>query len=235
MKIPVFLGILCMASSSLVSNIQAETLTYQDGFIRKEAESGTPLDSEKVGKSNLVWEATSNVVLAGESGLQVTDQGAFVGRVTLPKDFKVVTVEADVYPAVPGDQDSVKPWIGVGIGNAKLGIPNFGGLVLALRPEGVFSLLFNPSSNDAASSQSIALTNGHIKSWNPNGMNHLKLVYNKENNTVSAFANEDEVLVDELSLTEQNLTLVSEFAGFSGFGQSSEVKSIGGFHLSVSQ
>ncbi len=218
----------------LAGGLQAETLTFEDAFSRKDGGAGSPLDADNVGTSKAAWEATKNVVLAEGPGIEVTDQGAFVGHIALPDGVKKVTVEADIYPAIPDEPTNSKGWIGLGMGGADLGIPNFGGLLLLVYPNGTFSILFDPVTNDPSSAKAVVLKIGHITSWKPTGMNHLKLVYDKLSDTVSAFANEkEEVLASELSLKDGGHILETKFAGFSGFGQSSEVISVGGFALEV--
>jgi len=232
MKFPNSACVFCVGFLCLTGGLRAETLRLYDDFSSGDGAPGTPLDSKNVGASKVAWEATKNVVLAGGSGVEVTDQGAFVGRVAVPGQATNLTVEAGVYPSAPGEAGP-KAWIGVGIGAAKLGNPNFGGLLLLVYPEGIYSLIFSPIKDDPTSARAISLKSGRIASWNPNGMNHLKLVYDTTTGSVSAFANDQDELVSAYSLKDDGHTVEAEFAGFSGFGQSSDVKSVGDFTLSV--
>lgn len=221
-----------IAGVALVSlSVSAEEITLKDNFNRSSVSA--PLNGTRVGESATYWQATPNL-LAADGGLEVSNDAGFVGRVELPQAVKRVIVEADVYPSASMDrQGSAGCWLGVGIGNAELGIPNFGGLTLALRPNGIFSILFNPSDNDPRSSQSIVLKNGRVHSWLPNGMNRLKLIYDKGTDTVTAVANGEELLMNEFSLKEGNHVLDCSYAGISGFGQSAMVKSMSNFSLTI--
>jgi hypothetical protein len=225
MKTSLFSKILCLGLL-LVPALEAETLTYQDSFSHKAEEAGSPLDSRSVGGGKASWEATPNAVLVKGGGVRASDDNPFVGRVELPGTFKDVTVEADIYPAAKG-------WMSVGIGNGELGNPNFGGLFLMVTAGGNYSLMFNPDSEDARSSKAVALRSGRIRSWKADGMNTLKLVYNRETDTVSAFANGEEKIAKDLSLKDKSFVLHPEYTGVSGIFQTSEVRSFGKFSAVV--
>ncbi|HSI08695.1 MAG TPA: hypothetical protein VK985_08885 [Rariglobus sp.] len=219
MKTSLFARLLCLGLLCSVPLLQADTLTYQDTFNHKAEEAGSPLDSRSVGNSKAIWEATANAVLVKGGGIRASDDNPFVGRVELPGTFKDVTVEADIYPAGKG-------WMSVGIGSGALGNPNFGGLFLMVTTGGNFSLMFNPDPDDTRSSKVVALKAGRIRGWKPDTMNTIKLVYNQEADTVSAFANGDEKIVKDISLKEKSYVLRAEYAGVSGIFQSSDDKSV---------
>lgn len=219
------LGLFCFAGS-----VCAETITYQDSFECKEGEEGNPLDLRNIGKSQTAWEATPNAVMVKGSGIRATDDNAFVCRVALPSDLKEVSVEADLSP-----NPESKGWMSVGVGNGPLGNPSFGGLFLLIRSNGGFSLMFNPESEDTRSSAAVALKNGRIQTWNPDGMNAVKLVYDRATNSVTAIANGDEDLVKDLSLKEKDFTLDAGFAGVSGIFSTTEGRSVGKFSASISK
>jgi hypothetical protein len=227
MSLVCYLGFLAAATL-----LHAEPITFQDDFDRKGKEAGAPLNGQHVGAGPAVWQATSNVLTSEGAGLRVTDQGAFVGRVALPADLKEIAVEAGIRPV---QFSSTPPWIAAGIGNAQLENPNFGGLFLLVYPGGIYNLLLNPDPKDARSAHAVSLKSGRITSWNPDGMNRVKIVYNRGSDSVSAFANGDEKLADAVSLKEKNLSLDCGYAGFSGFGQSSEARIVGGFTATVSK
>lgn len=226
MKMPRFSRVLCLSLLCSVSALQAETLTYQDAFVSKADEVGRPLDSRSVGTGKGVWEATTNAVLAKDGGVRVLDNNPFVGRVELPSAFKEVAVEADVSPGEKG-------WMSVGIGSGDLSNPNFGGLFLMVTTGGNFSLMFNPDPEDTRSAKVVALKAGRIRTWKPEALNTLKLVYNKETDTVSAYANGTEKLAKDISLKEKSFVLHAEYTGVSGIFQASESKGFGKFSATV--
>ncbi|MFA6288933.1 MAG: hypothetical protein WC661_16245 [Opitutaceae bacterium] len=224
------------ASCCIAGLAYAEAITLQDDFDRKGKEMAGLLHGQPVGSSKTLWEATSNVIISPGAGIKVDDQGAFVGRVALPAKLSEVTVEVDIHPAPPTNKTAGSPpWIAAGIGNGPLSNPNFGGLFLLVYPNGIFSLLFNPSTEDERSSKVITLKSGRIQSWNPDAMNRLKIVYNQETGSVSAYINNDEEMVAALSLKTKGLSLTCGYAGFSGFGQSSEARSVGNFSLKTTE
>lgn len=230
------LQIFCVGLLCLVGHVSAETVTFQDNFDCKPGEAGTPLDLRNIGTSQTAWEASSNLVMAEGNGLNVTDQNPFIGRVTLPSELKEVSVEADINPVPPASQaENPATWLSVGIGNAPLINPSFGGLFLLVRPGGTYSLMFNPESDDTRSSRAVALKSGRIQSWNPDGMNHVKIVYDKAADSVSAFANGDEPLVDGIVLQDKNISLDAAYAGFSGIWQSSEARGVGKFSATITK
>jgi len=230
------LPLLCIVLLCFVGPVDAETVTFQDNFDCKPGEAGTPLDLRNIGTSQTAWEATSNLVVAEGNGLNVTDQNPFIGRVTLPGELKEVAVEADINPVAPASQaENPVTWLSVGIGNGPLINPSFGGLFLLVRPGGTYSLMFNPESDDTRSSRAVALKNGRIQSWNPDGMNRVKVVYDKAADSVSAFANGDETLVDGVVLKDKNLSLDAVYAGFSGIWQSPETRGVGKFSATVTR
>ncbi|CAN5728832.1 hypothetical protein BH09VER1_BH09VER1_39110 [soil metagenome] len=228
MKFTSIPNILCLSLLCVFSNTRAETITLQDNFDSKTAEDGTPLDSLNVGTTQTAWEATPNAVLIKGSGLRAADDNPFVCRIALPSELKEVTVEADLSP-----NPAAKGWLSVGIGNGALANPNFGGLFFFVLPGGVYSLMLNPEPEDTRSLNAVVLKKGRLQSWNPDGMNSLKLVYNKEAGTVSAFANGNEEIVKDVSLKDKNLTLQPDFAGVSGIFEASETRSVGKFSATI--
>jgi hypothetical protein len=228
-------AVLCLGFLCVVNHIRAQSVTYQDDFDLKGRKAGTALNLQKVGASQAAWEATPNVVFAEGTGLRVTDEAAFVGRVALPAGVKEVTVEAKINP-VPSAKEGKENqnWMSVGIGNAAVENPNFGGLFFLVRPGGAFSLMFNPEADDPRSAHAVALKSGTIQTWNPDSINRVKLVYHRESGSVTAFANGDEEIVNAVSLKEKNYTLDTGYAGFSGFWQSPEARTVGGFSVTTS-
>ncbi|MFA7344088.1 MAG: hypothetical protein WC003_07270 [Terrimicrobiaceae bacterium] len=233
MKTPILAGILCLGC--LAGNLPAETITLKDNFDRQ-GEAGLQLNLQNVGSSQTAWEATSNTVMAEGTGVRPADQFPFVGRVAVPPEAKEVAVEAAINPVRPSSNPTgAPPWLGVGMGNSALGNPNFGGLFILVYPSGIYSLMFNPDPSDVRSSKVVVLKSGRIQTWNPDAMNRVKLVYNRGSDSVSAFANGEELLADALPLGAKNLSLDCGYAGFSGFGQSSEARSVGGFSLTITE
>lgn len=212
-------------------NAVAGEVSLDDDFTQ--AKEGAALNGEKVGKSKHDWKVTPNVIMAAKGGLELSNDRPFLGRVELGGKAKKISVEAEVYPSPSAE--AYRCWVGVGIGNDQFSPPNFRGVMLILRPGGVFSLIFNPASEDGKPVDPVVLKNGRLSTWIPTGMNQIKLVFDKEKNTVSAFANEKDVLVNELSLKDKGLVLESQYAGFSGYGQTPDVKTVGSFSLSVSE
>ncbi|HSI08694.1 MAG TPA: hypothetical protein VK985_08880 [Rariglobus sp.] len=218
-------GLLCATI-----NLRAEVLTYRDAFDRKAGQDGKPLDLRPIGAGKLAWEASANVVLAEGKGVRVTDNGPFVSRVALPAQFKTVTIEADIKPA-----KTEQGWISIGMGGGTIDNPSFGGLFLLLRQSGLYSLMFNPDPDDPRSAKAFALKTGYIQTWNPDTLNSLKIVYDRDAGTISAYANSDELLVDSVSLKEKSLVLDAAYAGFSGVFQSSRQRGIGKFNVTISK
>lgn len=217
-----------------MSGVRAGTIRYQDDFERSAGDAGQPLALQNVGKSQTPWEATPNLVLGDGGGVKVTDQNAFIGRLALPPDLKEITIEAKINP-VPfaGKESDGSNWLSIGMGNSPLASPSFGGLFLLVRAGGFFSLMYNPESDDPRSSKAVAVKSGKIKTWNPDGLNEVKLVFNNESGEVSAYANGDEMLIDSISLKEKNFSPECSFAGFSGIWQSSDARSVGAFNATI--
>lgn len=223
-----------MAVCGLLMSTAAATageFLLQDNFERPAADGETVLHLQNVGDSDAVWEATSNLFISQNGGVEVTDDGPFVGRVVLPAEGRIITLEASVRPT---SKESNPPWVGIGIGSAKLGNPTFGGLYLFAHATGICSLAFNADPNDATSARAITLQSGQIRSWDPDGTNRLRLVYDRESNLASAWVN-DELLAEAVNLEENNFSLSCEFAGFSGYGQAPAVRRIGDITMSVSE
>lgn len=224
----------CLSAACVLSSARAGTIEYKEDFERGKGESDAPLALQNVGKSQTPWEATQNLVLAEGGGVKTTDQNAFVGRLALPPNLKEITIEAKINPKpVAGKETDGSNWMSIGLGNAPLTSPSFGGLFLLVRAGGVFSLMYNPESDDPRSSKAVAVKSGKIKTWNPDGLNEIKLTFNKESDEVSAWANGDEMLIDSISLKEKNYTPDCGFAGFSGIWQSGDVRSVGGFNVTI--
>jgi hypothetical protein len=219
----VCLGLLCAGL-----NLHAETVVYRDAFDRKSGQDGKPLDLRTIGASKAIWEASSNVILAEAKGVRVTDDGPFVGRVVLPVPYKVLTIEADIKPS-----KVEQGWMSIGMGNSVIDNPSFGGVFLLLRQGGLYSLMFNPDPDDTRSSKAFALKTGYIQTWNPDTLNSLKIVYDRDAGTVSAYANSDELLFNAISLKEKSLVLDASYAGFSGVFQYSKQRNIGKFSVTI--
>lgn len=230
MKISTIIPFVCIGLFCGAVSLQAQTITYRDSFDRKAGQDGKPLDKRQIGADKAVWDASDNVVLAQGKGVCVADNAPFVARVALPSQFKTVTIEADL-KVVKTDQG----WIAIGMGNSSIDNPSFGGLFLLLRQGGLYSLMFNPDPEDPRSAKAYALKTGYIQTWNPDTLNSLKLVYNRDAGTVSAHVNGDELLFDAVSLKEKGIALDSAFAGFSGVFQSSKQRSVGKFDVSISK
>lgn len=228
------LAAFCLSTACLIGGVSAGPIKYQDDFERSASDAGQPLALQNVGKSQTPREATANLVLGDGGGVKVTDQNAFVGRLALPPNLKEITIEAKINPVpVAGKETDGSNWMSIGMGNSPLASPSFGGLFLLVRAGGVFSLMYNPEADDPRSANAVAIKSGKIKTWNPDGLNEVKLVFNKESDEVSAFANGDEMLIEGLSLKEKNFSPECSFAGFSGIWQSSEVRSIGSFNATI--
>ncbi len=230
MKLTTLSSAFCLSLFGLLHQAHADTVVLQDNFDSKTAEEGTPLDSQKVGASQTMWEATSNALIVKGAGIRASDDNPMVCRVPVPADAKEITVEADLKPDLKG-----KGWMAVGMGSGAPANPNFGGLFLLVFPNGGYSLMFNPLPDDTRSASVVTFKSGRIQSWNPDGMNTLKLVYNRETGMVSAFANGTEELVKGVSLTEKKLTLKAEFAGVSAIFQTSEGRSVGKFIATITK
>jgi hypothetical protein len=215
---------------SAAINVQAEVITYRDTFDRKVGQDGKTLDLRPIAGGKVVWEASANVVLAEMKGVRVTDDSPFVGRVVLPAQFKAVTIEADIKPA-----KAEQGWVSIGMGGSTIDNPSFGGLFLLLRQGGIYSLMFNPDPDDPRSSKAFALKTGYIQTWNPDTLNALKIVYDRDAGTISGYANSDELLFDGVSLKEKNLVFDAAYAGISGVFQSSKQRSIGKFNVTISK
>lgn len=220
--------LLCIGLFCAVNIIHAQTITYQDAFEHKGSEDGTPVDSRNIGKSMTAWEATPNAVLAKDGGVRASDDNPFVCRLSLPTKFKEVAVEADINPVG-------KAWMAVAMGAGDLGNPNFGGLFLIVFPGGAFRLMFTPDADDTRSVKAVPLKSGRIKTWKAEGMNTLKLVYNRESDTVNAIANGEEKILKDVSMKEKNFVVQAEYAGVSGIFQSTEGKSLGKFLATITQ
>lgn len=230
MKIPTFPCLLGVSLLCLVGSVRAETITYEDNFETKDGEETMPLDLRNIGKSQTAWEATPNALLVKGSGIRASDDNPFVCRVALPTELKAVTIEADLSP-----NPESKGWMSLGVGRGEIGNPSFGGLFLLIRPNGGFNLMFNPNPEDTRSASAIALKSGQIHSWNPDGMNAIKLVYDRASETVSATANGDEELVGNLSLKEKDISFEAGYAGISGIFATSEGRSVGKFSATISK
>lgn len=230
MKILTFSRLLGVSLLCLAGSVCAETITYQDNFEVKEGEETTPLDLRNIGASQTAWEATPNAVMVKGSGIRASDDNPFVCRVALPGELKEVTIEADLSPN-PVSQG----WMSLGIGSGEIGNPSFGGLFLLLRSNGSYSLMFNPNPEDTRSASAIALKSGRIQTWNPDGMNALKLVYDRTSDSVSAMANGEEELFTGLSLKEKDVSLQAGYAGVSGIFATTEGRSVGKFSATISK
>lgn len=210
-----------------VAGAQAETV-IKDQFGLKERVSGLPLNRTSTESGDASWQATPNVLLGGEgdAGYVVTkDNMPYMARVAIPSTAKVITVEAKVRP-----QPEKNPnWIALGIGNPKLGTPPWGkGVFLMIDTAGNWGVLGNPDPEDFASKSTVGIKRGKSPEYNPDGLNRLKLQYNRAENSVSAWINGNAVL-ENASLEGKAFPVEPAFAGFSGYGQAAKVKTVSDF------
>ena len=227
------IGPACVGVIAVCSFTSSEAVSYQDDFGDAEKSPGASLNGSRVGTSSVFWEATPNVRIADGYSLKVDDQGPFVCRVAVPIDVKGISRSAKINPTSPAG--GRQAWVGLGIGDGVLGNPNFDGLLLVVYSSGIYNLLYNPEKGDGTSSKAVSIQQGRLRTWNPDGMNRLLLVYDEKGGTVSVQVNENEEVVSGLSLEKLGYTLRCRYAGVSGFGQASNVRSVSDFSLTFEE
>lgn len=207
----------------------AGTVTFQDDFNPAGRESAVLNGSEtQSGKGR--WTATPTLKLTTEDGKSaVTPPRAenFFGALPLPPDFKKLTVEADVHP-VNKDGDGVdNNWVGIMIGEPHPPHPTWqNALMLVLVNDGSFqALAMYPEPGNR-------LKSGQAPGFNPDGMNHLRIEFNKAEGTVSMFVNKA-LIVDERPI--EGLSLSPNFCGFGGFHQVENTPSVSNFSMTVEE
>lgn len=222
--------ILATATAGLV---QAETV-IKDQFGLKERVAGMPLNKMTTESGEATWQATTNVILAGEGDggwIEVSDIMPFMGRVAIPASAKVITVEAKVRPVTEKGVN----WIAVGIGNPRLGVPPWGkGICLRIDSAGNYGCAGDSNPEDFASKNVVPVKSGKAPEYNPDGMNRLKLTYNVKENSVSIWINGTEV-AENLTLEGKDFKVDPAFAGFSGFFQKGKTRTVSDFTVTYSE
>lgn len=142
-------------------------------------------------------------------------------RVLTPTDGDIVDLQADVHPT------GSSGWMGIGLGN-----PAFHSD--ATWPSGVFVLIYTGGQYQvSANGTSIVIKTGATPSYNSNGLNTLKLEYNKVQNQMSVWINSTQV-VSSYDLDSNSFTPTITYAGFSYYANLNGAVSADNFSLSTS-
>lgn len=210
--------------------LYADTV-IKDQFGLKERGAGLTLNGNPTESGDATWETTRTVELAGEGDagyVVVADNKPFMGRVAVPPNAKVISVEAKVRAV----SDQGNNWIAVGIGNPKLGTPGWGkGVFLFVDAAGSYFSCCGASDPAYSPDSFVRVGGGPGKvppGFNPDGMNLFKLQYNVSDNSVSAWINGVQVM-ENTSLEGKGFTVEPAFAGFSGFWQKQGAKTVSDF------
>jgi len=186
-------------------------------------EAGEPLEGATLPNSQAVWIKGLSVKFAGTKedsyGVFTTNEQG-IAKMDLPFVEDTVEVEAAVQPVG-------KSWIAIGIGNPLSDIDNCwsGGFMLILNGSGGFQIF--------AMGTTVSLGAGaEIPGFDAQGMNTIKMIYHKKENTLECFVN-DHLISKEIELGKQNINPDLSFVGFSSFGQAPDIKSVKSFSLKV--
>lgn len=223
-----------LAGIAMAGVVQAETV-IKDQFGLKERVVGLPLNKTATESGDANWQATPNVIMAGEGDagyVAIADVMPFMARVSIPPTAKLITVEAKLR-AVPSKVSG--NWMAIGIGNPKLGSPPWGnGVFVTIDTAGNYGCLGDPDPNDFVSKSVVGIKRGKMPEFNPDGLNRVKLEFDKADNSVSVWINGSPVM-EKVSIGGKNFTVEPAFAGFSGFGQEPKSKTVTDFTVTYSQ
>lgn len=204
----------------------AETVTYRDDFKRSSAEDVLNASETTTGKAE--WTASASLKVASEGGksaVVATQPDNFRGYLALPGSFKKVTIEADVHPQVKEGGDTDNNWVGIMIGEPNAPHPTWqNALMLLLETSGNYqAMAMYPEPGSA-------LKSGNAAGFDREGMNRLKIEYDKVANTVSMFVNKA-LVVDERSV--EGLAIAPNFVGFGGYNQTENTPTLSNFSVTV--
>ncbi|PAW78780.1 MAG: hypothetical protein B9S32_05195 [Verrucomicrobia bacterium Tous-C9LFEB] len=211
----------------------AETI-IKDSFSRSESrKSSDPLESRPTETGGATWIATRNLVIApdaaGQSGVAVSNAGAFSGKVALPAEGDLITIEAEVR-AVPSAGGT--NWVAIGLGD----LPREGefswskGLFLLVMNTGQFQCFANFQAGGAG--PTIAIKNGNTLDFDATGMTKVKIEYDRRSHVLCLWVNEIAV-VKGYPFKENQFLPDTSFAGFSGFKQTPMTQTVRNFSVTV--
>ena len=210
----------------------AET-TIKDSFARSESrKSSEPLESRPTETGGATWIATRNLVLSqdgGQPGVALTNAGAFSGKVVLPAEGDLITIEAEIR-AVPSAGGT--NWVAIGLGD----LPKEGefswskGLFLLLMNTGQFQAFANFQAGGSA--PTIAIKNGNTLDFDATGMTKVKIEYDRRIHVLSLWVNEIAVM-KSYTFKESQFLPDTSFAGFSGFKQTPMTQTVRNFSVTV--
>ncbi|MCB1033782.1 MAG: cadherin-like domain-containing protein, partial [Acidobacteria bacterium] len=221
----------CAVSSGAVSvNSQVATLTVtqvsqtlvSDHFgLGTELAAGDPLDGVLSERGNRVWAANANTVFGGDSGNGYINHSGtgtsgfqVAGGVPFDPDSmvgapSVLTVGADAQVT------SGTGWVAVGLAGSAVGSFWTDGAWLLVQSTGHWTL-YDGGHGSGALSQSTAPVAGFLAGEE----NAIKLQYDRIAGTISAWVNEETLVVDK---PLQSSPPVTTYAGFHIFGSDNDV------------
>lgn len=211
----------------------AETI-IKDSFARGESRKASePLESRPTETGTANWIATRNLVVmqdaAGQSGVALTNAGAFSGKVALPAEGDLITIEAELRAVSAAGGTN---WVAIGLGD----LPREGefswskGLFLLVMNTGQFQCFANFQAGGAA--PTIAIKNGNTLDFDAAGMTKVKLEYDRHSHVLNLWVNEIAVVKGYVFKESQFLPDTS-FAGFSGFKQTPMTPTVRNFSVTV--
>jgi hypothetical protein len=229
----VFLAIAIVARIS----IYADTIEISDNFNEKLGSSGEFLEGSTVGASKLEWRVNGSATKGKDDKdgwVSFSKTTPILAVMPIPKlnNIKTIRIEAKLHPTKGGVDSS---WLSIGMGNPSVRPINIGwgeGIMITVNEAGVFNLMYNPSSHDPREQKKIK--GGSADKYDSNGYNSVALEYNKQENSVSAWVN-DKLVVEKFDLNEVGFTPSVDLAGFSGYSQMEDQKSISDYRLIVSE
>lgn len=224
--------LLFLVLCSTLATAFAETV-IKDSFARSESRKASePLESRPTETGGATWLATRNLVLSqeeGQSGVALTNAGAFSGKVAIPAEGDLITIEAEVR-AVPSAGGT--NWVAIGLGD----LPKEGGfswskgLFLLVMNTGQFQAFANYQPGGAA--PTITIKNGNTLDFDPAGMTKVKIEYDRRTHVLCLWVNEIAV-VKGYTFKESQFLPDTSFAGFSGFKQTPMTQTVRNFSVTV--
>lgn len=203
-------------------------LDVRDAFPVSEAESGRKLNGlELVG--GLSWTASPGILAVrknNEAYASFADKGSAIAKLPVGDGAKMIRVEARLHPM---KIDESGTWLAVGLGNPKdfsTGLTWGGGVFMLVNTSGQVECFYNAGAKPAR------IKGVSPKNINQDDFNLLAIEYERSGNRVSMFVNGVPV-IERFDLGAFSFTPDAAWAGFSGFGQPANQKSVADFILKV--
>ncbi|PAW79167.1 MAG: hypothetical protein B9S32_04215 [Verrucomicrobia bacterium Tous-C9LFEB] len=210
-------------------------LQFEERFTLIGRSAGRALDKTEMDNGKATWEATQNVLVdsqKNEGALIAVDKKPFAGRILIPAGTKKITVKATLRPEQAVGE---KSWVAIGIGNPKLGIPVWGqGIFLYATTDGRFGLAGDPDPEDMMAKELVMIKSGPIPEYEKGETVKVRLEYDVDIKTVSAWINEAQIC-DNLNVSTKKFVVDPAFAGFSGYNQKVEISPIEKIQILISQ